>query len=133
MVTLTLPKSVSLNHFTKPKSSESPEMSPGGETIWDEKARLTVVKVVSRCVRGGESPPLVFAEASQHFPVPDASSQAVMSTGSYPAGGMQTAAEKQNLYKFQIKLLNEVLKLRFFNARYMRYSGGEKPSSDLMS
>lgn len=65
--------------------------------------------------------------------VPEAFSQAVMSSGSYPAGGMQTVVEKQNLYKFRIKLLNEVLKLRFFNARYMRHSGGEKPSSDLMS
>ena len=75
------------------------------------------------CERRGKSS--LCTQRRPNTSVPDASSQAVMSSGPYPAGGMQAAAEKQNLYKFQIKLLNKVLKLRFFNARYMRHSGGE--------
>lgn len=107
----------------KTKNSESPEMSPVGETIWDEKARLAVVKVASQCVRGGESPPCVLEGVltllGLMLPLRRKWAQVLSSRG------MQAAAEKQNLYKFQIKLLNKVLKLRFFNARYMRHSGGE--------
>lgn len=65
-------------------------------------------------------------------PAPGTFSPARMITGFRHVGGPSKAASQQRYYEFQIKLLNELLTLRFLNAKYMKRFRTEKTLSDLM-